>query len=383
LVGIKRLNFKRKTTISKGIDMPTATLDHPKTQTKVHHTGFDRLCRYAEILHFGDVHIKFDHKTGLRSIIAIHNLNRGPAIGGCRLVPYATTDDALEDALRLAQMMSYKSAINNLAHGGAKAVIMMPKVIKDREAFFEAFGGFVNELGGRYITAVDSGTSPSDMDIIARKTEFVTCTTQSGNAGDPSPLTAFGVRRGIEAAVKFKLGRDSLEGIHVAIQGAGHVGYFLAKELHALGARLTMCDVNPQALQRCVNEFGAVICEPSDIYDIKADVFAPCALGAILNLANIRRLNVSIVAGSANNQFAHHQHGLALHERGILYAPDFLINAGGLIHVSVIHDHADVKKAYDQINDIYYRLTEICERAQAENRPTSEIAEAMAIAKLR
>lgn len=253
--------------------------------SKVHHTGFDRLCRYAEILRFGDVHIKFDHHTGLRAIVAIHNLKRGPAIGGCRLAPYATTDDALEDALRLARMMSFKAAINNLPHGGAKSVIMMPKVIHDREAFFETFGSFVNELGGRYITAVDSGTGAVDMDVIARKTKFVTCTTLSGNAGDPSPLTALGVRRAIEAAVKFKLGRDTVDGVHVAIQGAGHVGYYLAQELKKLGARLTVCDVNPKSLQRCVDEFDASTCAPDEIYDIKADVFAPCALGSVLNLA--------------------------------------------------------------------------------------------------
>ncbi len=354
-----------------------------KEISKVHHTGLDRLCRYAEILHFGDVHMKFDHVTGLRAIIAIHNLNRGPAIGGCRLVRYATTDDALEDALRLAQMMSYKSAINNLAHGGAKAVIMMPKVIKDRVAFFESFGSFVHELGGRYITAVDSGTSASDMDVIARKTAFVTCTNVSGNAGDPSPQTAFGVRRAIEASVKFKLDRDTLEGIHVGIQGAGHVGYYLAKELNELGAHITMCDVNLTALQRCVDEFNVSVCSPENVYDLEADIFAPCALGAILNLANIKRLKVKIVAGSANNQLAHHLHGMALHERGILYAPDFLINAGGLIHVAVIYDHADVDKAEEQISNIYYTLTEIFERAKEENRPTSEIAEAMALERLK
>ncbi len=362
---------------TKGVVMNQEPIKHH------HHTGFDRLCRYAELLRFGDVHIKFDPATGLRAIVAINNLKRGPAIGGCRLVRYATTDDALEDALRLAYMMSYKAAINNLPHGGAKSVIMLPKVIKNREAFFEAFGRFINELGGRYITAVDSGTSPMDMDIIARETSFVTCTTASGNSGDPSPQTALGVRRAIEAAVKFRLNNNNLNGAHIAIQGAGHVGYWLAKELHACGARLTMCDINQTALERCVNEFGAAVCSPDAIYDVEADVFAPCALGAVLNLKTIQRLRVPIVAGSANNQLAHHQYGAALHERGILYAPDFLINAGGLIHVAVIYDQADKQQAYEQISNIYQTATMIFERAQAENRPTSEIAEKMAEERLR
>ncbi len=348
-----------------------------------HHTGFDRLCRYAEFLNFGDFHMKFDHATGLRAIIAIHNLKRGPAIGGCRLIHYPSTDEALEDALRLAYMMSFKSAINNLAHGGAKAVLMMPKVIHNREAYLEAFGRFVNELGGRYITAVDSGTSPEDMDIIARQTKFVTCTTGSGNSGDPSPQTAFGVFRAIEAAVKFKLNRDSLNGVRVAIQGVGHVGYYLAKHLHACGAQLTVCDMNQRSLERVVQEFGAKVCEPEAIYDVDADIFAPCALGAVLNIETIKRLKVSIVAGSANNQLAHHQHGVALHERGILYAPDFLINAGGLIHVAVIYDHASEKKAHEQISHIYYTLTTIFEKAQQENRATSDIAEMMALERLK
>ncbi|MDR3478125.1 MAG: Glu/Leu/Phe/Val dehydrogenase dimerization domain-containing protein [Gammaproteobacteria bacterium] len=353
------------------------------SKAKRHHTSLDRLFRYAELLNYGDVHIKFDPATGLRAIVAINNLKRGPAIGGCRVIHYRSADDALEDALRLAYMMSYKAAINNLNHGGAKAVLMMPKVIKNREAYFEAFGNFVDELGGRYITAMDSGTSTSDMDIIARRTPYVTCTTGSGSGGDPSPHTAFGVYRALESAVKFKLGRDDLEGLHVAIQGVGHVGYFLAKALHEAGAKLTVCDVNEKSLQRCVEEFGAAVVAPDSIYDIEADVFSPCALGAILNLTNIKRLKVSAVVGSANNQLAHHHYGAALHERGILYAPDFLVNAGGLIQVAVIYDHADEKKAHEQIGNIYHTAMTIFETSKAENRATSEIAESMAVKLLR
>lgn len=362
--------------------MLNMTLKEPSDHEHTH-TGLDRLFRYAEFLNFGEFHVKFDHATGLRAIVAIHNLKRGPAIGGCRLIHYLTADDALEDVLRLAKMMSYKAAISDLPHGGAKSVIMMPKVIKNREAFFEAFGGFVNDLGGRYITAVDSGTHSVDMDVIARRTTFVTCTSVSGNSGDPSPETAFGVRRGIEAAVKFKLRRDNLKGIHVAIQGVGHVGYFLAKELHAMGVRLTVCDVNQIALERCVSEFGATVCSPEAIYEIEADVFAPCALGAVLNLETIKKLKVPIVAGSANNELAHHHHGVVLHEHGILYAPDFVINSGGLIHVSEIYDHQDPKKALQKISDIYQTLMNIFERAKSENCATSEVAEAMALERLK
>ncbi|MBX3708418.1 MAG: amino acid dehydrogenase [Gammaproteobacteria bacterium] len=344
----------------------------------VRYTVADSLMRYAEFLGYGDIHIKIDEKTGLKAIVAIHNLSRGPAIGGCRMVSYQTIDKAMEDALRLGYMMSYKAAINNLPHGGAKAVIVKPKVIKNHEALFEKFGEFVNELGGRYITAVDSGTSSKEMDIIAKRTPFVTCTTQSGADGDPSPLTALGVRRAIEAAVKFKIGRDSIEGIHVAIQGAGHVGYYLAKELHALGATLTMSDINTSLLQRCVDEFSVMTCHPDEIYSVNADVFSPCALGAILNLKTIKQLKTPIVAGSANNQLSHHHYGTLLHERGILYAPDFLINAGGLIHVAVLYAHSDMKKSLEQINNIYHTVYEIYEHSARENKATSEIAERIA-----
>lgn len=349
----------------------------------VKYTVCDSLMRYAEFLGFGDIHTKIDEKTGLKAIIAVHNLNRGPAIGGCRMVSYPTIDLAYEDALRLGYMMSYKAAINNLPHGGAKSVIIKPRVIKDREAFFEKFGEFVNELGGRYITAVDSGTSPLEMDIISRRTPFVTCTTKLGGDSDPSPLTALGVRRAIEAAVKFKLHRESLVGIHVAIQGAGHVGYHLAKQLKALGASLTVSDINLKNLQRCVDELGAKICHPDEIYSIDCDVFAPCALGAVLNLKTINQLNAKIVAGSANNQLAHHHYGALLHERGILYGPDFLINAGGLIHVAVSYAHGDMEKSLEQINNIYHTVYDIFERSAHENLPTNKIAENIAIDRLK
>ncbi|MGB6977335.1 MAG: amino acid dehydrogenase [Gammaproteobacteria bacterium] len=345
-------------------------------------TTYDKLLRYAQRLGFGDLHIKLDAKTQLYAIIAIHSTQRGPAIGGCRLVHYDSSEDAVVDALRLGYMMSLKAAVSQLPHGGAKAVIIKPRNIKDREALFSSFGQFVQELGGRYITAVDSGTTTTDMDIIARQTSYVTCTTQVFGDGDPSLYTAIGVQRGIEAAVQFKLGRDNLRGLHIAIQGAGHVGYHLAKELHAQDVRITMTDINSELLQRCVNELGVTPVTPEDIYKIPCDVFSPCALGAILNLKTIQQLQTSIVAGSANNQLAHPRYGALLYERGILYAPDFVINSGGLIHVAALYDHGDNQKATQQIYNIYNILMAMFARAQHENRPTNEIADIIALENL-
>lgn len=355
--------------------MSSITDDHKRfVNPKVHYTAFDSLMRYAEFLGYGDIHAKIDEKTGLKAFIAIHNLKRGPAIGGCRMLTYKTADKAIEDALRLGYMMSYKAAINNLPHGGAKSVLIKPKEIKDRDAYFEKFGEFINELGGRYIVAVDSGTSPLEMDIIARRTPYVTCTTNSGAEGDPSPFTALGVRRAIQAAVKFKFGLDSLTGIRIAIQGAGHVGYHLTKQLTEMNADITVTDTNVKALQRVIEEFGVKVCPADDIYSLETDVFSPCALGAVLNLHTIKRLRTMIVAGSANNQLAHSHYGTLLHERGILYAPDFLINAGGLIHVAVIYDRGDLQKSVEQINNIYNTVLEIFERSRSENIATNDIA---------
>lgn len=351
--------------------------------TRYHHTALDRLFRYAEFLNFGEIHIKFDPESGLKAIIAIHNLKRGPGLGGCRLFPYPTADDALEDVLRLSYMMSLKAAVSNLPHGGAKAVIIKPKHLENKHNLLKAFAQFVNELDGRYITAVDSGTTTQDMDIIAKETSFVTCNTQPNAESDPSVPTALGVRRAIEASVKFKLGKDNLDGITVNIQGAGHVGYHLAKELSALGCRITMCDINPLVLQKAVDEFKVGTCSTEVIYDIPADVFAPCALGSILNLQTIKRLNVKIIAGSANNQLSHHHQGLVLKERGILYAPDFVINAGGLIYAAAMYDHSDPKMAREQVSNIYYTLLEILERSEKENRAPVEMAESLAMERLR
>lgn len=346
----------------------------------------DSIFRYAEMLGFGDLHIKMDHETGLHAIIAIHSTTLGPAIGGCRLIHYDHTDDALVDVMRLAQMMSYKAAICNLPHGGAKSVIMKPAEIADRTAFFSRFGDFVQQQQGHYITAMDSGTTPDDMDIIAKRTSYVTCTTNGGYAGDPAPYTALGVYRGIAAAVQFKLGRDRLAGLHIALQGAGHVARALAKMLLADGVRLTVTDTNPAALAQFQQELGETAVQtvpPQAIYDVPCDVFAPCALGAVLNFETIHRLAAPIVAGSANNQLANHHFDRLLYERDILYVPDFIINAGGLIHVAAIYDHGDSAKANQHINQLYDNLLALFQRAKAEQRPTNEIAEVIAKEKIK
>lgn len=341
---------------------------------KQKHTALDGLFRYAETLDFGEVHMRFDPDTGMRAIIAIHSLKRGPAIGGCRFVKYVSADAAFEDAIRLAYMMSYKAAVSQLNHGGAKAVVMRPAKLHDREAYFRSFARFVAELDGRYITAVDSGTTQADMDIVHRHTPYVTCHTQSGVPNDPSPMTVLGVLRGIEAAVHYQLKRADLQGVHVAIQGAGHVGYLLARELKARGASITMSDVNVSALDHAIATLGVTGVAPDAIYDVPADVFSPCALGAVLNLRTISRLRVSIVAGSANNQLAHHRYAALMQEKGILYAPDFVINAGGLIYVAAIYDHADVRQATTQVENIYYTLEDIFERAERDHLDTHAVA---------
>lgn len=324
---------------------------------------------------FTDLHFKSDPRTGLQAIVAIHSTKLGPALGGCRFIEYPDTDSAIIDALRLARGMSYKAAISGLAYGGGKSVIIKPKRVFDRKALFKAFGAFVNELGGRYIAAKDSGTVLEDMDIIASKTPYV-CSTSS--MSDPSPFTAHGVCRGIEATVKFRLGKDNLDGIKVAIQGLGYVGHFLAKELHERGAILTVCDLNPQAAAACEKEFGATIVSTEDIYDVDCDVFSPCALGAILNDSTIPRIRASIVAGGANNQLAEDRHGEMLKNRGILYAPDYVINAGGLIQATIMYEKGSEAMAKEKIHNLYIELLGIFERASKLHLPTNVVADHIA-----
>ena len=336
------------------------------------------LFNYATDLEYGELHMKVDPNIELRAIVAIHNLKRGPAIGGCRFIEYDTTDNALQDAMRLARGMSYKAAISRLPHGGGKAVIVRPPNLTEeqRQRIFAIYGEFVDSLGGQYITCEDSGTAVSDMDVVAEKTDHVLGTSaDEGGSGDPSPFTAFGVRRGIEAAVKHRYDRDDLDGLHVSVQGVGHVGYYLAKELHELGAKLTVTDVNEAAIARCQDEFGAEYVAPDAIYDVDCDIFAPCALGAVLNDQTIPRLKCDIVAGASNNQLAEVRHGSMLLEREILYAPDYAINAGGLINVAQEYSGYDAQAARQTTSEIYDTMLAIYGRAATENLPTAVVTD--------
>jgi leucine dehydrogenase len=332
---------------------------------------------------FGEVHLKLDKATRLRAIVAIHDSRLGPALGGCRFIEYDTDQDALVDALRLARGMTYKAALAGLAHGGGKSVIIRPKQHFDRVALFRAFGRFIEDLRGHYITAEDSGTGLEDMEIVRTQTKHVTGVDPShGGSGDPSPFTALGVRRGIEACVKFKLGKDDLRGIHVAVQGVGHVGYHLCKELHGAGAKLTVADVDKLKSERAQREFGAAIVDLTKVAEVDCDVFAPCALGAGLNDTTIPHLKAKIVAGAANNQLAEPRHGDDLYARGILYAPDYAINAGGLINVAQEVKGYDPRLARDKTLKIYDTIYDICERSKKLGAPTYKVADIIVEEKL-
>jgi leucine dehydrogenase len=328
---------------------------------------------------FGEVHFRLDKASQLKTIVAIHDSRLGPALGGCRFIEYDTDEAAYVDALRLARGMTYKAAITGLAHGGGKSVIIKPKRHFDRSALFSAFGRFIEDLRGHYITAEDSGTGLEDMEIIRTQTKHVTGIDPShGGSGDPSPFTALGVRRGIEACVKFKLGKDDLKGVHVAVQGVGHVGYYLCKELHAAGAKLTVADVDKLKSERAKREFGAAMTAIDKVAEVDCDVFAPCALGAGLNDDTIPHLKATIVAGAANNQLLEPGHGDDLHARGILYAPDYAINAGGLVNVAQEVKGYDAKLARDKTLKIYDTIYDICERSKKLNAPTYKVADLMA-----
>lgn len=340
----------------------------------------DDFLEYALAHGFGDLHFKVDPETGMKAMIAIHSTKLGPALGGCRFIEYPNTAAALKDAMRLARGMSYKAASVNLPLGGGKSVIMKPKGSFNRTEYMHQFGKFISELNGRYITALDSGTLLSDMDIIAEHTPHVASLSKYN--GDPSPSTAKGVLRGIQAAVAFKLGKDNLKGIHVAIQGMGHVGYNLARHLHELGATLTVADISAESVDRAVKEFGATAVSTDAIHKVPCDVFAPCALGAVINDISLPQLQTTIIAGAANNQLAHSIHGKKLHEKGILYAADYVINAGGLIFAASKYLHTPEETVNEQINGISTSLTEIFTRSAKENLPASEIADTIAQEKL-
>lgn len=320
-----------------------------------------------------------DKTTGLKAIIAIHDTTLGPALGGTRMWNYDSEDAAIEDVLRLAKGMTYKAAAAGLNLGGGKAVIIGDSKKDKSEEMWRAFGRFVQSLNGRYITAEDVGTTVQDMDYIHLETDHVTgVSASSGSSGNPSPKTAFGVFRGLLATANDVWGSDDISGKVIAVQGVGNVGYYLCKYLHEAGAKLVVCDINQESLDRVVKECGAKVVAPDAIYDVDCDIFAPCALGAVLNDNTIPRLKCKAVAGCANNVLADNRHGDMLHEKGIVYAPDYVINAGGLMNVADELQGYNEDRAMDKIATIYDNIAKVYAISKRDGIPSYKAADRMA-----
>ena len=317
-----------------------------------------------------------DTSAGYRGIIAIHSTTLGPALGGTRFWNYATDEEAIVDALRLARGMTYKNAVAGLNLGGGKSVIIGNNKTTDREMIFRAHGRFVESLGGRYITAEDVGTSTADMDYVHMETKNVTGL--AGRSGDPSPVTAHGVFRAIQASAKEKWGSDDLSGRTVSVQGAGHVGYFLSKELHEAGAKLVVTDIDAERVKAVVSEFGARAVAPDEIYGVQADIFAPCALGGIINDKTIPQLKVEVVSGAANNALLEDRHGDILDQKGILYAPDYVANAGGVINVYSELAGWSSARAFRKADEIYDTVLKVFKIAKTDRIPTYVAADRLA-----
>ena len=318
-----------------------------------------------------------DDAASYQGIIAIHSTALGPAVGGTRYWNYKTEDDAVTDALRLARGMTYKNALAGLPFGGGKSIIMRDGKAANREQLFRAHGRMVNSLTGKYFTAEDVGTSPADMEFILKESEYVAGL--QGRSGDPSPHTARGVFRAMQAAAKHKWGSDDLAGKTIAIQGCGHVGYFLAGELARVGARLIVTDVDSARVKRVVDDHGATAIAPEGIYSAEADIFAPCALGGVLNDQTISQLKATLVVGAANNQLLEPHHGDLLQQRAVLYAPDYAANAGGVINGCCREMLGwDVPKTLAKIDAIYDTLLTIFAIAEQEKIPTYQAADRLA-----
>lgn len=320
-----------------------------------------------------------DKNSGLKAIIAIHDTTLGPALGGTRMWTYKTEAEAIEDALRLAKGMTYKNAAAGLNLGGGKTVIIGdPKKDKSPD-LFRAFGRYIQSLNGRYITAEDVGTTVDDMDLIHMETDFVTgISPEFGSSGNPSPVTALGIYKGMKAAAMEAFGSDSLEGKTVAVQGVGNVAYTLCEHLHAEGANLIVADINKDAVNRAVQAFGAKTVDPDDIYGVDCDIYAPCALGATINDETIPQLKAKVIAGSANNQLKRTEHGDIIHEKGIVYAPDYVINSGGVINVADELNGYNASRALKNVESIYDILLKIFAISKRDNIPTYVAADRMA-----
>ena len=318
----------------------------------------------------------YEPSCGYKGIIAIHNTVLGPALGGTRFWNYGSDQEAFIDALRLSRGMTYKAAVAGLNLGGGKSVIIGDPRTTRREEIFRAHGRFVESLKGRYITAEDVNTSPDDMEYCAMETQHVTGL--PGTSGDPSPVTAYGVYQGIKAAAKHRYGSDDLHGKSVTVQGLGHVGYYLCQYLSADGAELIVTDIDPEKIARVVHDFGARAVGADEIYSVQANVYAPSALGATINDQTLQVLKVDIVAGAANNVLAEERHGDELHRRGVLYAPDYVINAGGLINVCGELNGWTPERSMRKAGDIFNTLLRLFELSEAEGLPTYVAADRLA-----
>jgi leucine dehydrogenase len=322
-----------------------------------------------------------DEDSGLKAIICIHDTTLGPALGGTRMWNYASEEDAIVDALRLARGMTYKNAAAGLKLGGAKAVIIGDSKKDKSEALFRAFGRYIQSLGGRYITAEDVGTCVEDMDYIKKETNYVAgLASRAGSSGDPSPVTAYGVWKGMKASAKEAWGTDSLNGKTVAVQGLGHVGYTLSKHLHEEGANLIVTDISQDNIKRVVADFGAKAVKPEEIFGVDCDIFAPCALGAIINDETIPQLKCRVVAGAANNQLKEERHGDILQEKGIVYAPDYIINAGGVMNVydEFLEGGYNYKRAITKVDTVYDNIEKVFAISKRDHIPSYKAAAILA-----
>ncbi|NTU25178.1 Glu/Leu/Phe/Val dehydrogenase [Bacillus tequilensis] len=337
------------------------------------------LFKYMEKYDYEQLVFCQDEQSGLKAIIAIHDTTLGPALGGTRMWTYENEEAAIEDALRLAKGMTYKNAAAGLNLGGGKTVIIGDPRKDKNEEMFRAFGRFIQGLNGRYITAEDVGTTVEDMDIIHDETDYVTGISPAfGSSGNPSPVTAYGVYRGMKAAAKAAFGTDSLEGKTIAVQGVGNVAYNLCRHLHEEGANLIVTDINKQSVQRAVEDFGARAVDPEEIYTQDCDIYAPCALGATINDDTIRQLKAKVIAGAANNQLKEIRHGDQIHEMGIVYAPDYVINAGGVINVADELNGYNAERALKKVEGIYGNIERVLDISQRDGIPTYLAADRLA-----
>lgn len=337
------------------------------------------IIKYMEDYDFEQVVICQDKNSGLKAIIAIHDTTLGPALGGSRMWTYASEAEAIEDALRLARGMTYKNAAAGLNLGGGKTVIIGDPKTDKNEEMFRAFGRYIEGLNGRYITAEDVGTTEHDMDLIHLETEYVAgISGGAGTSGNPSPVTAYGVYVGMKAAAKEAFGTDSLKGKKISVQGVGNVAYALCEYLHEEGAELFVTDINEAAVQRAVDNFGATAVGLDEIYGLDVDIFAPCALGAIVNDDTLAQFKCKVIAGSANNQLKEDRHGDKLDEMGIVYAPDYVINSGGVINVADELVGYDRERAMNRVGGIYDTIAKIFEIAKRDQIPTYQAADRLA-----